>query len=117
MKIELSGNPDKEQVLAILAEKLHDSSVLTDIFYVLSSLNQLHRLGFIEEYTSVPEYSETLFFFLRDAGYPISDEEVEMVLDLSEQWDDVTKQKLFKFYKAYHAIEWDMQGRIKKKER
>ena len=111
MQIELSkACTSREQVQDIISAKLLDP-LFAAIFYTLSSLNQLHRLGFIDRYTSVPEHSEVLFLMLKDAGYVLTDDEVRDILSLSSTWDAAIQEKLLKFYKAYHAMKWDKYGK------
>lgn len=103
---------DKEKVALSITLKIAESELFADVFFVLSSLNQLHRMGFIDKYTSVPEGSEAVFLTLRDCGYNLTDEDVLEVLSMSETWDADTVFKLFKFYKAYHNMKWDINGNL-----
>lgn len=111
MQIELSKEgATREQIQDIISARLLDP-LFAAIFYTLSSLNQLHRLGYIDKYTTVPEHSEVLFLMLKDAGYVLTDEEVRDILSLSSTWDAAMQEKLLKFYKAYHALRWDKYGK------
>jgi len=108
----LKGVLDKEHVALSIALKIAESELFADVFYVLSSLNQLHRLGFIDKYTEVPEGSEPVFLTLRDSGYNISNRRALEILSMSDNWDKPTIHRLYKFYKAYHNLKWDIKGNL-----
>ena len=94
-----SKNDEELQIHAL--ELLDSSDEFKRIFHVVGSIFKIQREFDLPNYIEMSECLLPIFDILEKTEYALSDEAVLETLDLVAY--DLDKEKMFKFYKAYHA--------------
>lgn len=96
---------------------IEGSRKFTEVYFFLSVINQLQKLGFIGEYVKMPSGSEMPFLELYNLDFRLDEVQVKGILDICS-WDSVQKRKVESFYWAYINTDYfkrQLNGRNSKK--
>lgn len=111
MEIEVKQKHTRDEVNRYFRKCILENELFADIFYMLSTLDQFHKLGFCDKMTKVPEGTEVIFLEMRDNGYELLDGDLESMAEFSSSWTPEEKKRVLTYYNAYHNMRWDMENR------